>query len=114
MMMVRKSDTRSTYIANRSRYEIANDILRIVNESPIIRRRHKTGIGYAARLTHWLTIKYLKGLIEKGLLRISQNAGLYRHYEITPKGIRFLEVFAEIEDDLRPDLSGGGANRKFH
>jgi predicted transcriptional regulator len=91
---------RSTYIAYRSRYEIAYDILRIVNDNPIIKRRHKTGIGYAAGLTHGLTVKYLGGLIDQGLLRISHDAGTYRHYEITPKGVRFLKVFVEIEDDL--------------
>ena len=72
----------------------------MVNDNPIIKRRHKTGIGYAAGLTHGLTVKYLRGLIDQGLLRISHDAGTYRHYEITPKGVRFLKVFAEIEDDL--------------
>lgn len=57
-------------------------------------------VGYAAGLTHGLTVKYLRGLIDQGLLRISHDAGTYRHYEITPKGVRFLKVFAEIEDDL--------------
>jgi predicted transcriptional regulator len=51
----------STYITCRSKYEIAYDILRIVNDNPITKRRHKTGIGYAAGLTHWLTVKYLRG-----------------------------------------------------
>jgi predicted transcriptional regulator len=96
------SPSTSTYITYRSRYEIANDILRIVNENPIIKRRHKTGNGYAANLTHWLTVKYLRGLVDQGLLRISHDAGPYRHYEITFKGIRYLYMFAEIEDDLRP------------
>jgi hypothetical protein len=53
------------------------------------------------------------GLAQQDLLRISQVAGFYQRHEITPKGKRYLQVFAEIEDDLRPDLSGG-ANRKFH
>jgi predicted transcriptional regulator len=95
---------RSTYITYRSKYEIAYDILRIVNDNPIIKRRYKTGIGYAAGLTHWLTVKYLRGLIDQGLLRISHDAGPYRHYEITPKGIRYLQLFDEIEDGLRPKV----------
>jgi predicted transcriptional regulator len=91
---------RSTYITYRSRYEIAYDRLRIVNDSPIIKRRRKTGIASAAGLTHWLTVKYLRRLIDQGLLRISHDVGTYRHYEITPKGVHFLKVFAEIEDDI--------------
>lgn len=89
-------------IRYRSKFEIANDILRTVLESPAIKRRHKTTIGYGTSLAHWLTVKYLKILLDQDLLRISHGNGAYGYYEITPKGIRFLEVFAEIEDDLRP------------
>lgn len=35
-------------------------------------------------------------------LLISSNTGPNQHYEITPNGIRFLEIFTEIEDSLRP------------
>jgi predicted transcriptional regulator len=87
----------STYITYRSRYWSTHDI-------PNIKSRHNTGIEYAPSLTHWLTVKYFKGFIDGGLLRISQDAGPYRYYEITPNGLRYLHVFAEIEDDLTPDL----------
>jgi len=89
-------------IRYRSKFEIANDILRTVLESPAIKRRHKTTIGYATSLAHWLTVKYLKILVDQDLLRISHDAEPYPHYEITPKGIRYLQLFGEIEDDLRP------------
>jgi predicted transcriptional regulator len=36
------------------------------------------------------------------LLIPSGNAEATRHYEITRKGERYLQVFTEIEDDLRP------------
>jgi predicted transcriptional regulator len=78
-------------IRYRSKFKIINDILRTILENLAIKRRHKT-----------TAVKYLKVLIEQDLLRISHDAGPYRHYEITPKGVRFLKVFAEIEDDLRP------------
>ena len=88
---------------HRDRYDIVNDILQTVSNIPIIKRRHKTGIGYAANLTHWQTVTYLKGLIDQDLLRqISDDLGPYSHYEITRKGERCLRLFAEIEDDLRP------------
>jgi predicted transcriptional regulator len=88
-------------VTYRSKFEIVNNTLRTVLENPSIKRRHKTTIGHATGLAHWLTVKYLKVLIEQDLLRISNDAGPYRHYEITPKGIRYLQLFAEIEDDLR-------------
>jgi len=49
-----------------------------------------------------MTVKYLRGLIDQGLLRISYDVGRYVQYDITPKGIRYLQLFEEIEDDLRP------------
>lgn len=90
---------------HRDRYDIVNDILQTVSNNPIIKRRHKTGIGYAANLTHWQTVTYLKGLIDQDLLRrISDDLGPYSYYEITPKGERFLQLFAEMEDALRPTV----------
>jgi predicted transcriptional regulator len=102
-MKARNGDRPSTYISYRSRYGIDNDILRIVNDNPVTKRRHKTGMGYAADLTYWLTVKYLRGLLDQTLLRISQDAGPYRHYEITPKGKRYLQVLAGIEEDSRAE-----------
>ena len=94
----------STHTAHRSRYEITNDILHILGKYPAIRRRHKTGIGYAARLTHEFTVRYLRGLANEGLLRISQDTGIYPYYEITSKGLRYLQLFEEIQEDLKPDI----------
>lgn len=79
-----------------------NGILHVVYHNPITKRRSKTGIGYATSLSHRMTVRYLGGLIGQGLLRISYDPGLYGHYEITPKGIRYLQIFAEMEDDLWP------------
>ncbi|MGH9987377.1 MAG: winged helix-turn-helix domain-containing protein [Nitrososphaeraceae archaeon] len=92
----------SSYTSYRSKFEIVNDILRAVLESPAIKRRHRTTIGHATGLAHWLTVKYLKILVDQDLLRISHGNGAYGYYEITPKGIRYLQLFTEIEDDLRP------------
>ncbi|MGH9912479.1 MAG: hypothetical protein ACRD5E_02920 [Nitrososphaeraceae archaeon] len=49
-----------------------------------------------------MTVKYLRSLADQDLLRISQDSGLYADYEITEKGLRYLQLFTEIEDDLRP------------
>ena len=41
-------------------------------------------------------------LVSRNLLLISSNNRPTQHYEISPKGERFMQLFAEIEDDLRP------------
>jgi DNA-binding PadR family transcriptional regulator len=35
-------------------------------------------------------------------LLISSNIGPNQRYEITDRGLRYLQLFAEIEDDLTP------------
>jgi predicted transcriptional regulator len=89
----------------RDRYDIVKDILSIVsNTQPIYRsQRHQTSIGYAANLIHPQTIRYLKALVDEGLLTLTKSKP-YPYYEITPKGRRCLQIFAEIEDDLRPSI----------
>lgn len=58
------------------RYNIVSDILQTGSNNLIIKRRHKTCIGYAANLIHWQTVPYLEGLIDQDLLRrISDDLG---------------------------------------
>ena len=103
MNMVRKKNK-----PHRSRYEIVNEILRVVmlgNQSPssfyICKLLH---IEYGARLTYRQTLDNLPGLVESRLLskRNTTKLGPFPHYEITDSGRRYLQLFAEIEDDLRP------------
>jgi predicted transcriptional regulator len=86
---------------HRSRYDVVDEILQVVFSSPPIKRRHKTGIAYATNLTYKQTVRYLDGLIDEGLLVLTDSEP-YPYYEITPKGQHYLKVFAEIEDDLKP------------
>lgn len=87
---------------HRDRYDIANDILHIVCNAPILSPRHKTGIGCAVSINHKQTAAFLRGLTDLGLLQISYEIGQYSHFEITERGIRYLQLFAEIEDDMKP------------
>jgi predicted transcriptional regulator len=87
--------------SHRSRYGVVNEILQVIFSSPPIKRRHKTGIAYATNLTYKQTVGYLDGLIEERLLILTDSKP-FPYYEITPKGQRYLQVFAEIKDDLRP------------
>jgi predicted transcriptional regulator len=85
----------------RHRYITVKDILSIVsNIQPIYRsQRHQTSVGYAANLTHPQTVRYLRGLLNEGLLILTKSRPS-SYYEITPKGRLWLQIFAEIEDDV--------------
>jgi predicted transcriptional regulator len=65
-------------------------------------------IEYGARLTYRQTFGYVTSLVESGfLLKKKTKSGPYQYYEITDKGRRYLQVFAELEDNLRPVVSRG-------
>lgn len=93
---------------HRSRYEVINAILWVVllrNQSPTSLYRCKLlHIEYDARLTYRQTLDYLPALVESGLLlkKKTTKLGPFQLYEITDFGRRYLQVFAEMEDDLRP------------
>ena len=61
-----------------------------------------TELAYGSELTWKQFIEYRDLLTSRRLLIPSDNEAT-QHYEITPNSIRFLELFAEIEDDLRPE-----------
>jgi predicted transcriptional regulator len=61
---------------------------------------NQTRIGYDAYLTHPQTVKYLKELIDLGLLVLTEFKP-YSYYEITKKGRLCLQLFGELENDLR-------------
>lgn len=58
-------------------------------------------LAYESQLNLLRFTYYRDFLISRDLL-ISSDKGLTQHYEITPKGERFLQIIAEVEDDLRP------------
>jgi predicted transcriptional regulator len=52
---------------------------------------------------NWPRFAYYRDfLISNELLTPSGNSAATQYYEITRKGERYLQVFTEIEDDLRP------------
>jgi predicted transcriptional regulator len=61
-----------------------------------------TEVAYRSELTWKRFREYQDPLTSRRLLIPSDNEAT-QHYEITPNGIRFLELFAEIEDGLRPE-----------
>ena len=56
-------------------------------------------LAYMCQLTWPQFIRYRDLLISNKLM-IPSNNGPAQRYEITPKGERFLKVFAEIEDNF--------------
>jgi predicted transcriptional regulator len=58
-------------------------------------------LAYRCQL-NWPQFTYYREILLSNKLLTSSNTEPNHHYEITPKGIRFLGIFAEIEDDLRP------------
>jgi predicted transcriptional regulator len=87
----------------RDHHDIVKDILKIVyTTQPLFRTlRSQTSIGHGAKLTHPQTVKYLENLVGIRLL-ILTDFKPYPFYELTKKGYRCLQLFSEIEDDLRP------------
>lgn len=87
----------------RDHHDIVKDILDIVytTQPLFITRRSQTSIGHEAKLTHPQTVKYLEGLVDIGLLIFTEFKP-YRYYELTMKGRRCLQLFSELEEDLRP------------
>ncbi len=85
---------------HRDSYEIIKQILQTVYA--------KAGgckpseLAYRCELT-WDQLRNYRDLLVKQNLLIPSIRGDNQCYEITPKGERYLKVFAEIEDDLRLD-----------
>jgi predicted transcriptional regulator len=88
----------------RDRYDILRSILEIIyngNVEPRFRNNmNKTRVGRLAGLTFFQTTKYLKVLVGIGLLATIDYRP-HSYYEITEKGYRCLELFSEIDADLK-------------
>lgn len=103
-----RSNAKKRNKAHRSRYEIVQEILQVAllrNQSPsstyLCKQMH---IEYGARLTYRQTRFYTTALVELGFLLRKKNteSDPYQCFEITDKGRYYLQLFGELEDDLRP------------
>ena len=73
---------------HRSRLRILANILSVVSSN---NGAKKTQIMYQAYLSYKLLVQYLNDVTEAGLL----TYGAKKHYEITPKGKKFLAKYYE-------------------
>jgi predicted transcriptional regulator len=90
---------RSLRQPHRDYYEIIKQILQNIYTKR--GGRKSSEIAHRCELTWYQFIRYRDALVSHKLLILS-NKRPNQRYEITPIGILFLEVFQEIEDDLRP------------
>ena len=89
MFRIRDYRLSKTENKNRCSLEIVRDILLVTTRS-----RRKTGILYDAHLNFRLLEKYLKLLLENGLLEIVDE----QFYVVTGKGKDFLQTYEEYDD----------------
>ncbi|HZD35226.1 MAG TPA: winged helix-turn-helix domain-containing protein [Nitrososphaeraceae archaeon] len=89
----------------RDSYDIIKSVLSIVaSAKPLYRNQmNQTRIGYEANLTHPQTVKYLRTLVDLELL-VSIKFETFSYYELTRKGRRCLQLFCEVENDLKPSV----------
>ena len=95
----------------RDRYDIIKNILEVIYDiEPLYRNQmNQTRVGFEASLTHPQTVRYLRLLVDRRLLTLVDFKP-YSFYEITKRGRRCLQLFGEIEDDLRPVVNTPGMN----
>ena len=91
----------------RERYEILRNILFIVdNTQPLYRNyMNKMRLAYAVGLTHPQMVDYLGQLLNSGLL-IKMEFKPFS-YEISERERRCLQLFDELEGDLKPNIDVG-------
>jgi len=86
---------------NRDYYEIIKQILQTVY-SMAEGCDKSFEIAYRFQLDLLQFLYYRDMLLNRRLLLVSSKNRHNQRYEITPKGERYLQLFIEIEDDLRP------------
>lgn len=92
-MVSDRLNSRSGY---RDRLQIMKDILIVISECD--GGSKKTHIMYRANLSYSLLMRYLKIMLNAGLIENNLNSSLY---EITDNGRTFLELYAKYERSRR-------------
>ncbi|MGH9986073.1 MAG: winged helix-turn-helix domain-containing protein [Nitrososphaeraceae archaeon] len=101
MEVVEKQEKRKRHREqHRGNYEIVNDILQFVASKY---NCNMAEVTFGASLTYYQQKRYLSLLTNRRLILISSESKYCKGYEISILGRRYLQVFAEIEDDLGYD-----------
>ena len=96
----------------RDRYDILRNVLYIVanTQAALSQLYEQDENRLRASLTHLQVVDYLGQLLASGLLVKMEFKPFYSYYEITKRGRRCLELFDELEDDMRPSPSANNSN----
>jgi predicted transcriptional regulator len=85
---------------HRDNYEIVKDILQCIASRY---NRNISGVTFGASLTYYQQKRYVNLLKNRGLILLSSESNYCNGYEISILGRRYLQVFADIKDDLGYD-----------
>jgi predicted transcriptional regulator len=93
---------------HRGEYEIINEILKIVSysdstSSPDRKRCKPIDIVYGCCLTWHQFQLYRNQLMRLNLINSIQTDG-HQFYEITEKGLKYLQLFSELQAEMKPLL----------
>ena len=91
---------------HRGEYEIINEILKIVSysdstSSPDRKRCKPIDIVYGCCLTWHQFQLYRNQLMRLNLINSIQTNG-HQFYEITEKGLKYLQLFSELQAEMKP------------
>ena len=90
---------------HRDNYEIVKDIFQCIASKY---NCNISEVTFGASLTYYQQKRYLSLLKNRGLILISSELNYCNGYEISILGRRYLEVLADIKDDLGSMRSGSG------
>jgi predicted transcriptional regulator len=88
--------------SHRHTHEIIKQILQTVHSRT--RKGHyckSLDIAYGCELT-WAQFRQYRDLLLGRKLLTSPDTKAFSHYKITDKGLQYLQLFSEIEDNLEP------------
>lgn len=88
---------------HRDNYEIVKDIFQCIASKY---NCNISEVTFGASLTYYQQKRYLSLLKNRGLILISSELNYCNAYEISILGRRYLEVLADIKDDLGYDTFG--------
>jgi predicted transcriptional regulator len=84
---------------HREQYEIIQQLLQTAYSK--VEACKQFELAYESQLS-WPRFTYYRDFLISRELLIPSDTGSTQHYEITPTGEQYLQVFAGIEADLRP------------
>ena len=86
-------------MGNRSRIEIASDVLKAANGGA-----SKIEIMYRALLSYVQMKEYVNFLSEKNLLAYDYQQGEVKTFKTTEKDLRFLEIYDRLDEMIKEEV----------